>query len=77
MEVTKNDLVEVMNQIGRKIDDFKTQIAEQNQIITNLKSQNEQLQQNQRKTLSQIKEYTEELEKIRSHYVDSSNNISW
>ena len=76
MEITKKNLIDLINEIGENIDRLSVKLAKQEGVIEDLKSQNEKLKQSNHDTLDQIKEYIEELEQIRSHYVDSNNNIS-
>lgn len=76
MEITKKNLIDLINEIGENIDRLNVKLAKQEGVIEDLKSQNEKLKQSNHDTLDQIKEYIEELEQIRSHYVDSNNNIS-
>ncbi|MEM6338567.1 MAG: hypothetical protein AAF673_01400 [Pseudomonadota bacterium] len=76
MEIKKKNLIDLINEIGENIDRLNTKLAKQQGFIEDLKSQNEKLKQNNHETLDQIKEYIEELEQIRSQYVDSNNNIS-
>ena len=75
MEITKKNLIDLINEIGENIDRLNAKLAKQEGFIEDLKSQNEKLRQNNHETLDQIKEYIEELEQIRSQYVDSNNNI--
>jgi len=75
MEITKKNLIDLINEIGENIDRLNAKLAKQEGFIEDLKSQNEKLKQNNHETLDQIKEYIEELEQIRSQYVDSNNNI--
>lgn len=76
MEITKKNLIDLINEIGENIDRLNVKLAKQEDVIEDLKSRNEKLKQNNHETLDQIKEYIEELEQIRSQYVDSNNNIS-
>ena len=76
MEITKKNLIDLINEIGENIDRLNVRLAKQEDIIKDLRSQNEKLKQSNHDTLDQIKEYIEELEQIRSHYVDSNNNLS-
>lgn len=76
MEITKKNLIDLINEIGENIDRLNVKLEKQESVIEDLKSQNEKLKQNNHDTLDQIKEYIEELEQIRSQYVDSNNNIS-
>ena len=71
----KKNLIDLINEIGENIDRLNAKLAKQEGFIEDLKSQNEKLKQNNHETLDQIKEYIEELEQIRSQYVDSNNNI--
>jgi oligoribonuclease (3'-5' exoribonuclease) len=75
MEITKKHLIDLINEIGENIDRLNTKLAKQEGFIEDLKSRNEELKQNNHETLDQIREYIEELEQIRSQYVDSNNNI--
>jgi uncharacterized coiled-coil protein SlyX len=74
MEITKNSLIEQIHEIGKKIEDLNAKLAKQGRLIEDLNSQNKSLKQQNSATLDQIKEYIEELEQIRSHYVNSNNN---
>ncbi len=76
MEITKKNLIDLINEIGENINRLNVKLAKQEGVIEDLKSQNERLKQSNHDTLDQIKEYIEELEQIRSQYVDSNNNIS-
>jgi len=73
MEITKKHLIEIIQDIGAKIDELNAKINIQAQQLAELKSQNNQLKKTNQDTLDQIKEYIEELEQIRNHYVDSNN----
>ncbi len=74
MEITKQQLIEIIREIGEKTEKLVADSARQSQQIEDLKSQNEDLKKSNQATLDQIKEYIQELEQIRSHYVDSNNN---
>ena len=74
MEVTKQDLFDLIHQTGRKIDELLNKLSKQEQVIADLEAQNNELKRNNQTTLSQIKEYIQELEQIRNHYVDSNNS---
>jgi hypothetical protein len=74
MEITKQQLIEIIREIGEKTEKLVANSARQSQQIEDLKSQNEVLKKSNQATLDQIKEYIQELEQIRSHYVDSNNN---
>ena len=76
MKTTKKNLIDLIHEINDNIDGLNKRLAKQEKMIQDLKSQNESLKQNNHDTLDQIKEYIEELEQIRSHYVDSNNNTS-
>ncbi len=76
MEITKKNLTDLIHEIGEKIEKLNTQLAKQEETIEDLKYQNENLKKDNRNTLDQIKEYIEELEQIRNHYVNSNNNTS-
>ena len=74
MEITKQQLIDTIHHIGDKIDEMLVKSAKQAQQIMDLHSQNKELKKNNQETLDQIKEYIQELEQIRNHYVDSHNN---
>ncbi len=74
MEVTKQDLFDLIHQTDRKIDKLLNKISKQEQRILDLETQNNDLKRSNQATLSQIKEYIKELEQIRNHYVDSNNS---
>ena len=74
IEVTKKDLFDLIHQTGRKIDELLNKLSKQEQVIADLEAQNNELKRNNQTTLSQIKEYIQELEQIRNHYVDSNNS---
>jgi cell division protein FtsB len=74
MEITKKNLIELIHEISEKIEKLSAKLVKQDVIIESLKAQNESLKRNNHETLGQIKEYVEELEQIRSHYVNSNNN---
>jgi predicted RNase H-like nuclease (RuvC/YqgF family) len=74
MEVTKQDLFDLIHQTDRKIDKLLNRISKQEQRILDLETQNNDLKRSNQATLSQIKEYIKELEQIRNHYVDSNNS---
>ena len=74
MEVTKQDLFDLIHQTDRKIDELLNKISKQEQRILDLETQNNDLKRGNQETLSQIKEYIKELEQIRNHYVDSNNS---
>lgn len=75
MTTTKQEIIDLIRLIGDKIDDLSEKSIKQDQFIKDLQSQNEELKMNNQTTLNQIKEYVDELKKIRNHYVDSNNNI--
>ena len=75
MEITKQQLIEIIHEIGEKIEKLAAKSAWQRQQIKDLKSQNEDLKKSSQATLDQVRKYIQELEQIRSHYVDSNNNI--
>jgi len=75
-EVTKKNLIDLIHKISENVDRLNAKLAKQENVINDLKSQNEKLKQNNHATLDQIKAYIEELEQIRSHYVDSNNKLS-
>jgi ElaB/YqjD/DUF883 family membrane-anchored ribosome-binding protein len=74
MEITKQQLIDTIHHISDKIDEMLVKSAKQAQQIMDLQSQNKELKKNNQETLDQIKEYIQELEQIRNHYVDSHNN---
>ena len=74
MEITKQQLIDTIHHIGDKIDEMLVKSAKQAQQFMDLQSQNKELKKNNQETLDQIKEYIQELEQIRNHYVDSHNN---
>ena len=74
MELTKQDLFDLIHQTDRKIDKLLNRISKQEQRILDLETQNNDLKRSNQATLSQIKEYIKELEQIRNHYVDSNNS---
>lgn len=76
MKTTKKNLIDLIHEINDNIDGLNKKLAKQENLIQDLKSQNEGLKQKNHDTLDQIKEYIEELEQIRNHYVDNNNNIS-
>lgn len=76
MEVTKQNLIDLIHEISENVDKLNAKLAKQEKILNDLKSENERLKQNNQTVLDQIKEYIEELEQIRSHYVDSNNKLS-
>ena len=76
MEITKKNLIDLINEIGESIDRLNIKLAKQETLIEELRFQNEKLKQSNHDTLDQIKEYIEELERIKSHYVDSNNKLS-
>lgn len=73
-KITKQHLIRLIKEIDSNIDGLLFKITNQEKIIHDLQSQNENLKMNNQKTLDQIKEYIKELEQIRSHYVNSNNN---
>ncbi len=76
MKITKKNLIDLIQEINDNLDGLNKKLAKQDSLIQDLKAQNESLKQNNHDTLDQIKEYIEELEQIRSHYVNSNNNTS-
>lgn len=76
MEITKKKLIDLIHEISENVDKLNAKLAKQENVINDLKSENEKLKQNSQTALDQIKEYIEELEQIRSHYVDSNNKLS-
>ncbi|NRB10226.1 MAG: hypothetical protein HRU35_01210 [Rickettsiaceae bacterium] len=71
--VTKQALLDLIQKIGGDVDDMLITIKNQKEEIVKLKQENQNLQEDNQSTLSQIKEYIQELEKIRSHYVNSND----
>jgi len=76
MEITKRNLVDLINNMGDNIDKLKVKLIKQARVIEDLKFQNEKLKQSNNDIFAQIKKYIEELEQIRRHHVNSNNNIS-
>jgi len=74
IEVTKHSLIDLIKQISLSIDSLKKELQEKDKEINQLKSTNDNLQKDSKARLDQIGQYINELEKIRSHYVDSNNN---
>lgn len=74
MEITKQQLIDVINQISKKIDALQAKLARQDRQISELQSQNEDLKKGNQATLGQIKSYIQELEQIRNHYANSNNS---
>ena len=74
MKITEQQLIDTIHQIGNKVDDLVVKSAKQEKQIIELKLQNDELKKSNQATLDQIKEYIQELEQIRNHYVDSNNN---
>lgn len=74
IEVTKQSLIDVIKQINTGVDNLKKELQEKNKEIEELKSNNQHLKQSNKSTLDQIRQYIQELEKIRTHYVDSNNH---
>jgi cell division protein ZapA (FtsZ GTPase activity inhibitor) len=66
IEVTKKDLFDLIHQTGRKIDELLNKLSKQEKVIADLEAQNNELKHNNQTTLSQIKEYIQELEQIRN-----------
>ena len=75
-EVTKNDLIDLIHHMDKKIDELIAKLHREKQLVADLESRNESLKQNNQTTLDQINEYIQELEQIRNHYVDSNNNTA-
>ena len=69
----KQQLLDTITQINDNLSKLQMKLEYQEKEIAFLKEQNEILKKNNNNTLAQIKEYIKELEKIRSHYVDSNN----
>lgn len=69
----KQQLLDTITQINDNLSKLQMKLEYQEKEIVFLKEQNEILKKNNNNTLAQIKEYIKELEKIRSHYVDSNN----
>ena len=76
MKITKQQLIDAIHQISDNIDKLIDKSTKQENQIADLKSQNLELKKENQATLDQIKEYLQELEKIRNHYVNSNNNTS-
>lgn len=73
MEIAKKTLIDLIKKIDLGIEEMSNKLQKQEQEIKDMQLQNQSLKENNRATLEQIKEYIKELEKIRSHYVDSNN----
>jgi predicted RNase H-like nuclease (RuvC/YqgF family) len=74
MKITRQSITNLIKHVDDKIEILLEQIKKQDEVISELQSQNKTLKQNNQQTLDQIKTYIQELEQIRSHYVDSNNN---
>ena len=72
--VTKKHLIDLIKNIDEKLESLLSKLKERDREIAELKIQNKSLKENNQATLSQIKEYIQELEQIRNHYVNSNNN---
>lgn len=74
MEITKQSLMNVISQINSSVESLKKELKEKNREIDELNLYNQTLKQNNKATLDQIRQYIQELEKIRNYYADSNNN---
>lgn len=70
--ITKQHIQDQIKELERKTESLLSKLQQQNRLISELKQKNADLEQGNRKTLLQIKEYVKELEQIRAYYV--SNN---
>lgn len=74
MKVTKQYLNKLIQELEEKIDILLTTSGKQADLIKTLQKRNGDLENNNNKTLEQIKDYVKELEQIRNYYVSSNNN---
>lgn len=74
MKVTKQHLNKLIQELEEKIDLVLTSSGKQAELIKTLQKRNSDLENNNNKTLEQIKDYVKELEQIRNYYVSSNNN---
>ncbi|MDG1436222.1 MAG: hypothetical protein P8P83_00280 [Rickettsiaceae bacterium] len=74
MTITKQQLIDTICEIGNRIDRLVEKSANYEKQIDNLTLQNAELKKQNQATLDQVKEYVQELETIRNHYVNSNNN---
>lgn len=74
MTITKQQLIDTIYEIGNRIDRLVEKSANYEKQIDNLTLQNAELKKQNQATLDQVKEYVQELETIRNHYVNSNNN---
>jgi len=75
MKMTNDLLPELMKRIDEGVDSLLLRLASTEQEIISLKNENKQLKNNYAQILEEIKEYINQLEQIKSHYVNSNNNI--
>lgn len=73
MQVTTQDLLQIIEEISNKINLLKEELELKDQQIGELTTRNNELETSNHNTLSQIKEYIQELEVIRSHYAGNKN----
>lgn len=73
MQVTTQDLLQIIEEISNKINLLKEELKLKDQQIGELTTRNNELETSNHNTLSQIKEYIKELEAIRSHYAGNKN----
>lgn len=74
MYVSRDDLIGLIYETGCKIDKILDQRKKDQQIIADLNSENINLTSKNLIMVNQLKNYIQELEKIRTHYVNSNNN---
>jgi hypothetical protein len=74
MKITEQSLIDLIKKIDLGAQEMSQKLEQQEDEIREIKLENQRLKENNQATLEQIKEYIKELEKIRSHYVDSNNH---
>lgn len=75
MTTTKKTLIDILKSIDQGVEELQKQLSNLTSEVTYLKLENESLKRNNQITLSQIKEYIQELEQIRNHYVDNNHSV--
>lgn len=75
MKITSESIITQIVNIERIIDNLLDKHKFQENEISLLKIENKRLRENYAKTLEEIQEYVKQLEQIKSHYVNSNNNI--
>lgn len=73
MRITKNHLIEVIDDINKRVEFLISKVNDQNIQISNLLTENQNLKNKNQDNLRKIKGYIEELEQIRNYYVNSNN----